>query len=974
MEEKLIITIIEHPLFGYFLQPLWIRKEKTDSLSILEIADEKSDGFASLPQVHKEIVILAGRCTSKSLMKSYSKEMTVSGFEKNIAKKTIQIYIRPSIERYQQRIVERLPQSGLEVYFREGVKVRALFDSNKVEVYPDPAKAVFNFIKNGEDELRYFITLAAGNKIIDLNGKPFGVICSDPACVFVDRKLLVFRDIDAKKLLPFFSKEYVTVPPASEKAYIEKFIANCLKDNVEVNALGIDIQEIHPPCIARLTLTNGLDMLPVLSLDFLYENKAYPIDTPEKKIVYARQTDGAMGLVWFYRDKERESSLVGLLTDNGLERKWVNGFRVKQTGPEDATDGLIGWIQTHREVLGRFDLVQDIPDRRYFLGEISLENRLDEKQDWFDVKSEAVFGTFRIPFIRFRNHILNDIREYILPDGSIAVLPGEWFSRYYELMFFGREVAGNICLQRHHFRLACILDADAHKPVPDMHSGGLYPIPEGLNATLRPYQHKGFSWLLRLSENRFGACLADDMGLGKTLQAIALLQYFYQFRKKEKPGRQSKASGQLSLFAEDGLSQNSFREYPPSLVVVPASLLYNWQHELKRFAPTRKVHIYSGGKRMKAKDPDTFFSMFDVILTTYGTLRIDIEMLECCSFHYFILDESQYVKNPDSVTYKAVMRIKAMHKLTLTGTPVENSLTDLWAQFNIVNTGMLGSLKDFRKAYVNPLSRNNKEKEEALLKIIQPFILRRTKAEVAPELPPLTEKTIYCNMSESQAESYNLEKNKLRNSLIAGEQSADSQKLSFMALQGLTRLRLLANHPKLLDLSYSGDSGKFEQVTMYLETLRNSKHKVLVFSSFVKHLRLFSDYFDRNNWKYAWLTGETEIRDREKQVDLYMHDPEVNCFFISIKAGGVGLNLTAADYVLILDPWWNPAVENQAVSRSHRIGQEKHVIAYRFISSGTIEEKIRHLQDGKSKLAEVFASGSNPLRGIAKEDVEALLE
>jgi hypothetical protein len=239
MEEKLIISIIEHPLFGYLLQPLWARREKTDSLTIVEIAGEKAGSFTFLPQAHREIVALAGRCTAKSLMKSYSKETTVSGFEKNVTEKTIETYIRPAIERYQQRIIERLPQSGLEVYFREGVKVRALFDSAKAEVYPDPARAVFNFIKNSGDELRYFITLAAGNEIIDLNGKPFGVICNDPACVFVDRKLLVFKDIDAKKILPFFSKEYVTVPPASEKAYIEKFIANCLKNNVEVNARGM---------------------------------------------------------------------------------------------------------------------------------------------------------------------------------------------------------------------------------------------------------------------------------------------------------------------------------------------------------------------------------------------------------------------------------------------------------------------------------------------------------------------------------------------------------------------------------------------------------------------------------------------------------------------------------------------------------------------------------------------------------------
>jgi superfamily II DNA or RNA helicase len=905
-------------------------------------------------------------------MKSYSKETTVSGFQKNVTEKTIQLYIRPTIEKYQQRIMERLLRSGLEIYFREGVKNRTLFDSDKLDVCPDPARSVFNFIKNGENGLRYFITLAAGNEIIDLNGKNFGVICNNPACVFVDRKLLAFKDIDAKKLLPFFSKEYVTVPASSEKAYIEKFVANCLRNNVEINAQGISIQEIHPPCKARLTLMNGLDLQPVLTLDFLYEGKVYPIDTSEKKVVYAKQADGVTALVWFYRDKELENSLVKFLTDNGMEKKWVNSFRIKHASGENGTGSLIEWIQTHREMLNRFDLMQDIPDRKYFLGEIFLENSLNKKQDWFDLKSEAVFGTFRIPFIRFKNHILNDIREYVLPDGSIAVLPGEWFTRYYELMFFGRENADNIRLQRHHFRLAEAFATNMHKPVPDMHTGCLYPVPEGLNAVLRPYQHRGFSWLLALAENRFGGCLADDMGLGKTLQAIALLQHFYLLRKKTK----SKPAGQLSLFDEDNTRQFS-REYPPSLVTVPASLLHNWQNELNRFAPARKVLAYSGSRRMKTKDPDAFFGMFDVILTTYGTLRIDIEMIERCSFHYLILDESQFVKNPDSETYKAVMRVKAAHKLALTGTPVENSLTDLWAQLNIVNEGMLGTLKDFQKTYVNPPSRNdkeNKEKEEALLKIIHPFILRRTKGEVAPELPALTEKTVYCDMSEPQTESYNREKNKLRSYLIAGDQSADSRKFAFMALQGLTRLRLLANHPALLDLSYSGDSGKFEQVAMYLKTLRDSNHKVLVFSSFVKHLRLFSDYFDRNNWKYAWLTGETKIRDREKQIDLYTQNPEVNCFFISIKAGGVGLNLTAADYVLILDPWWNPAVENQAVSRSHRIGQDKHVIAYRFISSGTIEEKIRHLQDGKSKLAEVFTSGSNPLLSMAKEDVEVLLE
>lgn len=979
-EEKLVITIIEHSLFGYLFQPVWVVREGMGSLSILETAGKNSSERVSLRPEQREIIALAGHCSDKSLMKSYSRETTVSGFLKNVTKETVLHYIRPAIERYQRRIMEHLQPSGLEVYLRGSIKKRVLFESDRLDIASGYARAVFNFTKNGQQGLRYSITIASGNEQIDLNGKPFGIICNDPACVFVGRQLLVFEDIDAKKLLPFFSKEHITVPVSSERAYIEKFVAGCIKNNVEVNARGISIEEIRPQRRARLLLENGLDTLPVLTLDFMYDGKAYPFDTPKRKVVYARQKGGDTSLAWFYRDSDWEASLVNILRDNGLERKWINGFRVKSSAPEEGTGTLIDWIQAHRDLLSPFDLEQDIPDQKYFLGEVLLESGLEEKQDWFDLKSEAVFAEFRIPFIRFKNYILNGIREYVLPDGSIAILPSEWYSRYYELVFFGREEAGRIRLGKYYSGSIALPSIDADRPLPDILPEELYPVPEGLNATLRPYQHKGFCWLLSLAVKRLGGCLADDMGLGKTLQAIALLQHFHLLRQKEKSNRKldkanlglypiSKPAGQLSLFEEDNLHPNACQEYPPSLVVVPASLLHNWQNELQRFTPGQKVYLYSGDKRIKTRDLDAFFRMYDVVLTTYGTLRVDIEALEGCFFCHLILDESQYVKNPDSATYKAAVRIRAMHRLALTGTPVENSLMDLWAQMNIVNEGLLGSRKAFRQAYGEPLGMDNKEKVPALLKIIRPFILRRTKDEVAPELPPLTEETVYCDMSEQQTEVYNMERNKLRNGLIG-----DSPNLAFMALQGLTRLRLLANHPKLLDLSYPGDSGKFEQVIMHLKTLRSGNHKVLVFSSFVKYLRLFSGYFDRNGWKYAWLTGETAIRDREKEIDRYMQEPDVTCFFISMKAGGVGLNLTAADYVLILDPWWNPAVENQAVSRSHRMGQDRHVIVYRFVSSGTIEEKIRRLQNGKSRLAETFTSSSNPLQAMTKEEMDVLLE
>jgi SNF2 family DNA or RNA helicase len=376
---------------------------------------------------------------------------------------------------------------------------------------------------------------------------------------------------------------------------------------------------------------------------------------------------------------------------------------------------------------------------------------------------------------------------------------------------------------------------------------------------------------------------------------------------------------------------------------------------------------------LKSNDIYKIFGHYDVVLTTYGTLRNDIDILQYCHFHHLILDESQYVKNQDSMSYKSVKQINALHKIALTGTPVENSLTDLWAQLNIVNEGLLGSQNSFRNAYINPILKNNKAKEDALLRIIEPFILRRTKDEVAPELPPLSQETVYCDMSDEQQVVYNEEKNKLRSSLLINDSSLDHQKMSFLTLQGLSRLRLLANHPVLMDDEYAGDSGKFEQIIMRFETLKSENHKVLIFSSFVKHLRLLADYFEKENWKYAWLSGSTPAASRQTEIERFKNDPEINCFFISLKAGGVGLNLTAADYVFIIDPWWNPASEMQALSRSHRIGQDKKVMVYRFISSDTIEEKIRNLQESKSKLAETFITSSNPLKNLNREEMIALV-
>jgi SNF2 family DNA or RNA helicase len=357
------------------------------------------------------------------------------------------------------------------------------------------------------------------------------------------------------------------------------------------------------------------------------------------------------------------------------------------------------------------------------------------------------------------------------------------------------------------------------------------------------------------------------------------------------------------------------------------------------------------------------------VITSYGMVRSDIEYLKEYPFHYVVLDESQYIKNSDSIIYKSVQQLSAAHRLVLTGTPIENSLFDLWAQFNFINPGLLGTQSFFKNQYVVKITKEkNLQAEASLLKLIKPFLLRRTKEEVTPELPLLSQEIVYCDMTEEQEKIYLAEKNRIRNQLL--ENRDLFVKNNLIALQSLMRLRLLSNHPSLVYPDYSGDSGKFDQILLYFETIRANGHKVLIFSSFVKHLKLLAKIFDEKEWKYAMLTGQTV--HREEQIDRFKHDLDVNCFFISLKAGGTGLNLTEADYVFILDPWWNPAVEMQALSRAHRIGQDKNVMVYRFISNDSIEEKIIRLQMVKTELSETFVQSNNPLEQLNREEIEEL--
>ncbi|HVY93986.1 MAG TPA: DEAD/DEAH box helicase, partial [Bryobacteraceae bacterium] len=409
------------------------------------------------------------------------------------------------------------------------------------------------------------------------------------------------------------------------------------------------------------------------------------------------------------------------------------------------------------------------------------------------------------------------------------------------------------------------------------------------------------------------------------------------------------------------------RRFRPSLVVAPRSLIFNWREEAERFTPLLSILDYTGPQR----DLNAI-GRYDLVLTTYGTLRRDIARLREIEFDYAVLDEAQAVKNSGSEGAKAVRLIRASHRLALSGTPVENHLGELWSLFEFLNPGMLGSASVFR--LVGGAGRNPDEDARQLLaQAVRPFILRRTKAQVARELPERTEQTIYCELSREQRALYDELRDHYRGALLTRIDKQGLAKSKIMVLEALLRLRQAACHPGLIDPDRKEEhSAKLEVLIEQLQEVLESGHKALVFSQFTSLLAIVRKRLESLGMVHEYLDGKT--RDRQKRVERFQNDPACPLFLISLKAGGLGLNLTAADYVFLMDPWWNPAVEAQAIDRAHRIGQLRRVSAYRLIARDTVEEKVLALQKTKRDLAAAIIGESNSLiRDLKREDLELLL-
>ncbi len=575
--------------------------------------------------------------------------------------------------------------------------------------------------------------------------------------------------------------------------------------------------------------------------------------------------------------------------------------------------------------------------------------------DCFELHVSVHWGDQEVPLKEIRHAVLNHQDTIMLEDGTLGHIPEAWISQYSMLLRTATEEDGVLRLSKVHYTvLEDILDkvegTDLRREIEERKKKIIgydtlpkAPLSAAINAKLRPYQLSGFHWLQTLDELGWGGCLADDMGLGKTLQTISFIQYVRE-----------KYAGSTQL------------------VVCPTSLIFNWENELQKFCPTLKFHIHYGSQRALT---DTHFADYDVILTTYGVVRNDHEQLSSFLWQYIILDESQAIKNPDAQVTKAIRELRSVNRIILSGTPVQNNTSDLFAQFNFLNPGLLGNREYFNREFAVPIDKlGSPQKTQELRKLIYPFTLRRTKEQVADDLPDKTVSILWCTMEPEQRRIYNNYREAYRTKLLKKIDNDGIERSGIDVLEGLLRLRQLCDHPALVENSGETSYGSVKIEELIRELRENAgHHKVLVFSQFTQMLSLIREEFEKAGITYCYLDGKTPMPKRKEQVARFQEDDGIKAFLISLKAGGVGLNLTVADYVYLVDPWWNPAAEQQAIDRAHRIGQTRKVFAYKMICKDSVEERILKLQERKQSLADdLIQEDSGFVKNLTREDIEFL--
>ncbi|WP_342646049.1 DEAD/DEAH box helicase [Mucilaginibacter sp. CSA2-8R] len=953
---QLIYALARHEYLSWLIEPHIVQLNPNGEFSLThqrlftntaqEFSSCISDADLKLIKLLEEIE------QGQIIKKNHKKPVRPYEFFSKVFNEQLFDVIRPKIEKKMAEALSLMHDKKLFLMSKEGYPAE-----KQLHIATEPATVLFHF-KRDDNEIRYYPTIKYQGMKIEFMFKGAEVICNHPGWMMLDETLYYFdKDVEGKKLLPFLNKRYIAIPRSAEQSYFERFVAPLIeKHHVHAEGFTINTEKYDArPVVKPIYVAGGTSQI---QLFFKYAGYTFPYgDGRQISVKIDRNGDSYIfhrirrSVTW-EKNKLQQLENMGLTTSSSL----FQNLEVKQENDEaDQSFSVFEWLNQHHEqlVAAGFDIEQPEGQKRYLFGSSKIDLQVKENNDWFDIHAIVHFGPYQIPFLDLRNHILNHKKEFVLPSGEIAVIPQEWFAQYGNLLSFA-EGNKDLKLRKHHIglindlaegELASITMNRKLQKLNDFEQLEDVAPPVNFAGSLRPYQQAGYNWFQFLKEYHFGGCLADDMGLGKTIQTLALLQ-----KNKE----DAQAIGATST----------------SLLIMPTSLIYNWMNEAAKFTPTLRLMVHTGAFRYKSPD---VFGNYDVVVTTYGISRIDVDLFKAFFFDYVILDESQNIKNPSSKSYQAVKQLKSRHKLILSGTPVENTVNDLWTQMSFINPGLLGNQQFFLNEFVTPIEKKKDEdKAHRLQALIKPFVLRRTKEQVATELPPKTEQLFYCKMSDEQSAVYEKVKSEYRNELLQSLEDGTFAQSQIQVLQGLIKLRQIANHPSMIDESYEGDSGKFEDVVHTLANVLDGNHKVLIFSQFVKQLNIYRQYFDKQNIKYTYLDGSTQ--NRGEVVKRFQQDVKTQVFLISIKAGGVGLNLTEADYVFILDPWWNPAVEQQAIDRTHRIGQTKNVFIYKFITKDTVEEKILALQQRKLGVARsLITTEESFIKSLSADDIKEIL-
>ncbi len=946
---RLIFSVSVHPNLGPIVEPFVVAYTSLDTLSLTyqKVFSGNASYYTRLSEQELKWIKMLDGTMPENLIKVFSKVKKIRPkefYSKHLDNKLFQTHVRPFLDEKFAALVQQMPYSYDGFYVADEINPAFL----NVEITKDFSKVLFHFRRN-ENGTNYFVTLMHDNDRFAFMKQGGIMLCTQPAVLVVNKKLYRFYDfVDGAKLAVFLDRKYIHIAPQTEEKYYSGFVKK-LMETSPVYAEGFEIINEKHEAKVLLKLNKLSETKYGIRVSLKYGKNIFWFSEEKHTHVSFKWTENGPQFTKVARSKRWEENQIASLKLLGLGQKLDDVFIVK----DGSLAQTIHWIQENNEVLqaGGFELVNGT-EQSFLFEKPTIHYTIGSQSDWFDLKIMVNVGKFQFPFSALLKNIKSGNAQYELPDKSIFVIPEEWFAIGASL---DRATKNGEDFRVKKFQLD-VLDHIQSQKIQEHLNQLVNIVPETPNkefkGTLRPYQLDGLSWLMFLKNNHFGGILADDMGLGKTVQTLAFLQKI----TREK------------VVAVDLFSQSSG---VPSLLVAPTSLVYNWFNEGKQFTPNLNLLIHSGSKRATTL---TELQKVDVIITSYGLIRNDFSLFSQMHFNAIVLDESQNIKNRTAKTTQLIYKLQADIRLALTGTPVENSISDIWSQMNFLNKGMLGTAKQFEDLYVKPIEKQgDKEIAVKLQKLIKPFVLRRTKSEVAKDLPPIFEKVVLCEMSEDQEKLYEEVKSAYRNSILEIVKEKGLQKSKLNILQGLTKLRQIANHPAMLDKEYTGTSGKHEVLLEHIKTAVSEGHKVLVFSQFVSYLTILNKELNKSNIATYELVGSTSKENRQDRVEKFQSQNDVSVFLLSLKAGGTGLNLTAADYVFLVDPWWNPAAEAQARDRTHRIGQANKVFSYKFISKDTIEEKIVQLQRRKEGFAkDIITSENNILANLDLKDLGIL--